>query len=118
MTIVKQRAKHRFNVAKLRARGYSSLYCDVQDESELAFLTKFEQEQYAVCKVTMDSFELVLREYEQQDSTKVMSKQQLIESFRSKKHLFDIESEESLVFQLMTHAVFQKDPDTVYLPYV
>ncbi len=64
MSIVKKRAKHRFNVAKLRARGYSSLYCDVQDDGEMGFLTKFEQENYSLCKVTMDSFELVLREYE------------------------------------------------------
>lgn len=74
MTIVKQRAKHRFNVAKLRARGYSCLYCDVIDEGEMGFLTKFEQENYQVCKVTMDSYELVLREYEQQEGTKLISK--------------------------------------------
>lgn len=41
-----KRAKERFNVTKLKARGYSQLYCDVLDEGEFGFLTKFEQDHY------------------------------------------------------------------------
>ena len=44
--IAKKRAKENFNVVKLKARGYTQIYCDVVDESEFQFLTKFEQENF------------------------------------------------------------------------
>lgn len=114
----KKRAKERFNVTKLKARGYSQIYCDVVDESEFGFLTRFEQENYQICKMTMDSFERILQEFQDREQTKLMTKHQVVDAFKNRKYLMEMENEYSLSYAMLTHPLFQKDPDTIYIPYL
>lgn len=114
----KKKAKERFNVTKLKARGYSQLYCDVVDDGEFGFLTKFEQENYQICKVTMDSFERILKDFEENEQTKVMTKHQVVDAFKNRKYMIELENEFSLSYALLTHPLFQKEPDSIYIPYL
>lgn len=66
----------------------------------------------------MDSFELILRDLEEKEQSKLISKQEIIEVYKNRKYMKDIENEDSLIHQLMTHSLLQKDPDTLYLPYL
>lgn len=114
----KKRAKERFNVTKLKARGYSQIYCDVVDESEFGFLTRFEQDNYQICKVTMDSFERILMDFKERELTNVMTKHQIVEAFKNRKYMIEIENEYSLSYAMLTHPMLQKEPDSIYIPYL
>ena len=89
------------------------------DESEFGFLTKFEQDHYQICKVTMDSFARVLTEFkEQEQGVDVMTKHQVTEAFKNRKYLIELENQYSLSYAMLTHPVLQKEPDAIYLPYL
>lgn len=66
----------------------------------------------------MDSFQKVLAEFKEQEQVNVMTKHQVIEAFKNRKYMIELENQYSLSYAMLTHHVLQKEPDSIYLPYL
>lgn len=66
----------------------------------------------------MDSFQKVLTEFKEQEQLNVMTKHQVVEAFKNRKYMIELENQYSLSYAMLTHHVLQKEPDAIFLPYL
>lgn len=54
----------------------------------------------------MDSFEKILREFEEREQTNLITKHQIIENYKDRKYLSEVENKYNLTYVTLTHPLF------------